>query len=103
MSAHDELDKYLSGLGLKELEAYANRVGPEILMHSEGFAVAATVSRIQDVDWENLEIVIEDTVTFRISGPPAPHVNARPERSRCARRQASARRERAGRSRKTRH
>lgn len=69
MDEPDELEIFLAGPARKELEDYMNRLGPEILNHSEGAAVRAEYCRNKWADWTTMEIVIVDTIEFRISGP----------------------------------
>ncbi len=104
MSDIDKLDAFLEGAALDQLEEYMNRLGPAILENSAGFSVTGQIFRSKDVDWDAEEIVIVDTIVFRIGGPNSEDADAGPARSRSARRrQAGARRDRAVRPRNVRH
>jgi hypothetical protein len=104
MNDLDKLDAFLAGPALEQLEEYLNRLGPQILEHIEGCSVRGDFIRTKDVDWDAQEIVIVDTIIFRISGPQSVSTGAAPARSsRAHRRQAGARLDRAGRRRSVRH
>ncbi len=67
------LNRFLAGPALTAMQAYADYLGPEILSNSLGSSIRVDCSRTIDADWKTLEIVIVDTIEFRISGPSGPN------------------------------
>lgn len=100
MAEDTKLNAFLAGPGLQALQDYANDLGPELLNHCPGSGVRAEAIREIDVDVEADEIVILDTIEFRISGPEAPNPDESGASARRARRGERVRGGRANRGRK---
>ena len=99
MAEDTKLNAFLAGAGLQALQDYANDLGPERLNHCPGSGVRAEFVREIDVDWDAGEIVILDTIEFRISGPEGLHPDGGGAPDRRARRAGRVRGGRARRGR----
>jgi hypothetical protein len=100
MDDDSKLNLFLAGPALKALQDYANELAPELLNHCPGSAVSVEYFRTNCVDWDAVEIVIVDTIEFRISGPSDPGANESAASDRRARRAVRGRggRKRRGRN-----
>jgi hypothetical protein len=73
MDDDDALKRFLAGPALTAMQDYADNLGPAMLSNSLGSSIRVECSRTIDVDRKTVEIVVVDTIEFRISGPSGPH------------------------------
>lgn len=105
MNDDDALKRFLAGPALTAMQDYADKLGPPMLSNSLGSNIRVECSRTIDADWKTLEIVVIDTIEFRISGPSGLHPSGGGGPNRRARRAGRGRggRGRGGRARRKRN
>ncbi|WP_416908040.1 MAG: hypothetical protein ACMVO5_00030 [Polymorphobacter sp.] len=94
MSERYKLVGTLASQGLEELQDYTARLAQIFLHHSGGSSIDFESTRIQDFDPDAMEIVIVETIAFRISPPQ--HVEKSELEAELARRDRLSGRKRGG-------
>lgn len=65
----EAIERYLHGKGKKLLEAYIRRHGDTLCHLVGGTKVRAAMTLQHSFDWDKFQVVVVETVEFRISFP----------------------------------